>query len=398
PRFGREREPAGGSAGEGLSWPPLPARLAPGPPRPPPRSRTQWRARRSWRSPWLTAGAAGEPIRLVDERGDAGTIVDADGRPSAAPEVIQRVAQRGQSDRFPRLSRFGLVAFRGGESQRAVAERQDRVAPGDLPLTIGPVTRERVADLDRAEHPPLRADENGRVIFHRLAESAPAQLGSRHFRILASEEEEEIQPVKAQVSQTPSAGNSRIEHPGSVPGWIARRRRPVLAHIDVGERTESPVGQELAGADDEWLIALTERDGNERVGLLGLLGHAADFLRIDAHRLFHQERIAAVEEIVRRRRHAVRRSQRDHEVRSSLREHLEMISEDRRVAELPRSVRHDCRTWIMESDELDVGETEGVSQVRGVPQRVPVAHADGRDPQHYALSTVPACMLTAPRR
>src|SRR5262249_59560058 len=98
------------------------------------------------------------------------------------------------------------------------------------------------------------------------------------------------------------------------------------------------------------------------------------------------------------RRDAVRGAQRDHEVRSSLREHLEMISEDRRVAELPRSVRHDCRIWIMESDELDVGENEGVSKVRGAPQRVPVAHADGRDPQHYALSTAPACKLTAPTR
>src|SRR5262249_17225870 len=251
--------------------------------RPPSRSGTQWRARRSWRSPWLTAGVPRESICLIDERRDAGTIVNADGWRSATPEVIQRVAQRGQSDRFPRLSRFGLVAFRRRQAQGTVAERQDRVAPGDLPLTIGPVTRERVADLDGPEDSAGRADQNGGVVFHRLAEGTPAELGSRHLGLLARQEQEEVQTVKAQVPQAPSAGNSRIEHPGSVPGRIARRRGPILAHVEVRERTESSVGQELARTGDERLIALAERDGDEGVGLLGLVGHAADFVGVDAH-------------------------------------------------------------------------------------------------------------------
>src|SRR5712691_7344124 len=159
-------------------------------------------ANRWWSLMTLSSWPTGEPIRLVDETGDAGTIVNADGWRSATPKVVQRVAERGQGERFPGLSRFDLVAARRREPQRAIAERQDRVAPGDLPFPIRPIARERVADLDGSQDPAGRANQNGRVVFHRLTQRTPTELGSRYLGLLAGEEQEEVQTVKAQVSET----------------------------------------------------------------------------------------------------------------------------------------------------------------------------------------------------
>ena len=50
----------------------------------------------------------------------------------------------------------------------------------------------------------------------------------------------------------------------------------------------------------------------------------------------------------------------------------------------------DVRARIVETDELDVGHAVQMTQVGGVPQRVPVAHLDGGDARAAAGATVAA--------
>src|SRR5262249_51922711 len=95
---------------------------------------------------------ARERVRLVDEADHAQAVADADRRRQAAAPVVQRVAERGERDRLRGLPWGGLLALRGGEPEGPVLERQDGVAPGDLPLAVRPDSGERVADLDRPQH------------------------------------------------------------------------------------------------------------------------------------------------------------------------------------------------------------------------------------------------------
>jgi hypothetical protein len=95
------------------------------------------------------------------------------------------------------------------------------------------------------------------------------------------------------------------------------------------------------------MIALDERDRDEGLPGRGLLGDGAHLLGVDPHRLLHQERIAAVEQVVGRLRHPVVRTEGDHEVRSRLRQHLAVVGEHRRVAEYARPFGCDRRALIL---------------------------------------------------
>src|SRR5262249_12222539 len=97
------------------------------------------RVNRRWSLMAISSGPTGQPVGLVDQTGDARTIVNADGRRHASPKVVERVAQRGQGEWLPGLPGLGFVSARRREPQRAVAEPQDRVAPRNLPLAVGAV-------------------------------------------------------------------------------------------------------------------------------------------------------------------------------------------------------------------------------------------------------------------
>src|SRR5205814_1952002 len=111
------------------------------------------------------------------------------------------------------------------------------------------------------------------------------ELRAGHLGLLAGEEQEEVEAMGAEVPQATAAGRRGIEHPWRVPGGIARRGGPILARVDMGQGTESPLGTELTGASDERLVALAERDRDERVLRRRLLGDATYLLDRKSTRL-----------------------------------------------------------------------------------------------------------------
>ena len=148
----------------------------------------------------------------------------------------------------------------------------------------------------------------------------------------------------------------------------------------MGQRPESPLGEELPGARGERLVALGERHRDEGALGRGLVGQAAHLVGIDPHRLFYEEGVALVEQVVRRVRHGAVPAEGHDEVRPGLGEHLPVVGEDRRAAERRRPLRRDLGARILHADELHVGHGRQVPQIRRVVQRVPVTHLDGGDP------------------
>src|SRR5207247_2281117 len=126
-----------------------------------------------------------------------------------------------------------------------------------------------------------------------------------------------------------AAARRGIEHPWRVPGGIARRGGPMLARVDMGQGTESPLHKQLTGASDERLVALAERDCDERVLRRRLLGDATYLLAIDAHGFFHEDGIAVIQQMVSDRCHRAMPTERDHGVRSGRSQHLPVVDEDR---------------------------------------------------------------------
>src|SRR3989449_6334530 len=183
------------------------------------------------------------------------------------------------------------------------------------------------------------------------------------FRSLTGEEQEEGEAMGAEVPQATAAGRRGIEHPRRVPGGIARRGGPILAHVDMRQGTESPLGKQLTGASDERLVALAERDRDERVLRRRLLGDATYLLAIDAHGFFHQEGVAVVQQMVSDLRHRAVPSQRDHEVRSDRSQHLPIVDEDRRIADNGGAPGGDLGGGILKTDELDVRHPREVAEI-----------------------------------
>ena len=128
----------------------------------------------------------------------------------------------------------------------------------------------------------------------------------------------------------------------------------------------------MPGADGERRVALRQRHRDE--GLLGrrLLGDAGHLGRAHTHGLFHHEGDALIEQVVRGLRHAIVLAERDHEVGLRLRQHLPIVGEDRRLADLGGAPGRDGGVGVVEADELDVRHRGEDAQVGGVPERVPV--------------------------
>ena len=124
---------------------------------------------------------------------------------------------------------------------------------------------------------------------------------------------------------------------------------------------------------------MRQRHRDEGAAGSGLLGDRAHLIGAEPHRLFHHERLALVEQVVRGLRHAAVRSERDDEVRPRLDQHLAIVREGRRVAHLGRAPGDDGGVGIVQADEPDVGQGGQAVQVRRVPERVPVADLDRGD-------------------
>ena len=81
-------------------------------------------------------------------------------------------------------------------------------------------------------------------------------------------------------------------------------------------------------------------------------------------------------------RHAIVLAERNDEVRLRLGQHLPVVGEDRRFADLGSAPGRDGRVGVVEADELHVRHRGENAQVGGVPQGVPVTDLDGRDAHH----------------
>jgi hypothetical protein len=210
-------------------------------------------------------------------------------------------------------------------------------------------------------------------------------LGGDHLRVLAGQVEEHVEPVRAEVAQGPAAGLGRIEHPGAVPGTVAGRPRPVDAHVDVRQRAEPPGGDKFAAALGEGSVALRQRDGDEGLEPRRLGGHRLHLGGVDPHWLLHQEGIAPVEEIVGDRRHLLVPPQRHDEVGADRRQHLAVIGEGRRVADLGRALRRQAGVGILDGDQIHVRHGDEVAQIGGVEDRMPMADLDGGDANGHGV-------------
>ena len=100
------------------------------------------------------------------------------------------------------------------------------------------------------------------------------------------------------------------------------------------QRAERFGGEEFASARGEGAVALGHRHGDESILARRLLGNRVDFLGAHPHRLFHQERITGVDQIVRDRRHLAVSPKCDDKIGTQRLEHGVVVGEDRRVADL----------------------------------------------------------------
>ncbi len=142
-------------------------------------------------------------------------------------------------------------------------------------------------------------------------------------------------------------------------------------------RAEGAVGEHAPRLRHEWVIALEQRHGGERFLRRRLVGNAPHLPRVDAHRLFHEEGIAFVEQEVRDAGHRAVTAERNDEIRPGFREHVPVIGERGRRTELRGALRNHRRIGILHADELHVRHFRQCLQVRGVEQRVPMADFDG---------------------
>src|SRR5262249_41604028 len=204
-------------------------------------------------------------VRLVYQPHGRRAVVHADGWRRASPPMVERIAHRGEIGRCGVGARKDFVALCGGELHDPILHRENGVAASDLPLTVSAVTREAIADLDGTEDAARRAEHNRSVVLNWTLMPAVAQLGASHLRFLASQVEEHVESVRAQVSEAATAGLSGIEHPSAIPRWVARRPRPIDPDVDVRQRAKAPRGKQLAGARGEGRVALRQWDGDERL-------------------------------------------------------------------------------------------------------------------------------------
>src|SRR5215510_6908595 len=328
----------------------------------------------------VPSGPRGEIVRLIDEPDYPQAIVHTHGRRLAAPPVLHDVAHRAGIEGLRGLGGDDLLALGGDEAHGVVViVDEDRVASPDLPLAVAPRVGHGVADLNHAQHAARRAQKDGGEVLHSLAEGVVAELRSRYRRLLTREMQEEVQHVRSEIAQAAAARLRGVEHPRRVPRRIARGRGAVEPEVKMRQGTEGAVGEQAPRAGHEGRIALGKGEGHEGVPRHRLVRDLAHLARVEPHGLLHHEGEAVIEEIVRGGRHPAVSPQGDHEVRLGAGEHLAVVREGRRSAELTRPLRGHRRVGIVQSHELHVGQTGEDAEVGGVVERVPVADLDGGD-------------------
>ena len=149
--------------------------------------------------------------------------------------------------------------------------------------------------------------------------------------------------------------------------------------------TEAPLGQELAGADGEGLVALEERHRGVALHARGLLRDGLHLRGADAHRLLHHEGQPAVEEIVGDLRHLPVAPQAQHEVGLRLRQHLGVVGEGRRTAHRLRPLLRERGVAVLHADQGHVGHRGEMAEIGGVVHGVPVPDLDGGDANGHEI-------------
>src|SRR5262249_57209023 len=99
---------------------------------------------------WIGSPCAG--VRLVDQPNDPRAVVHADPWRFASLPAVERVAQRSEIERGDGGAREDLVAIGSRKLHDSVLHCEDGVAACDLPLAVGPVAGEAVADLHGTEN------------------------------------------------------------------------------------------------------------------------------------------------------------------------------------------------------------------------------------------------------
>src|SRR5438067_446252 len=97
---------------------------------------------------------------------------------------------------------------------------------------------------------------------------------------------------------------------------------------------------------------------------------------IDAHRLFHQERIALVEQMVGDLSHLPMASKRHDEIGAHITEHFSIVCVRLRVAHFGRALGNEIGIGILNGDQFNIRHGDEVMEVGGVIDGVPVAHLD----------------------
>src|SRR5215813_6807294 len=330
----------------------------------------------------------GEIVCLIDESDYPQAIVHAHGRRLAAPPVLHDVAHGGGIEGLRGPGGDDLLALGGDEAHGVVViVHEDRVASRDLPLAVTPRVGYGVADLHHAQRAARRPKEHGGEVLHALAEGVMAELRSRHRRLVTREMQEHVQHVRAQIAQAAAARLRGVEHPRRVPCRIARGRGAVEPEVEMGQGPKGAVGEHAPRAGHEGRVALGKGQGHEGVPRHRLVRDLAHLARVETHGLLHHEGEAVIEEIVRGGRHPAVSSQSHHEVRLGAGEHLAVVREGRRSAELARPLRYHRGVGIVQSHQLHVGQAGEDAQVGGIVERVPVAHLDGGDAHRYSMCT-----------
>jgi hypothetical protein len=85
-----------------------------------------------------------------------------------------------------------------------------------------------------------------------------------------------------------------------------------------------------------------------------LAATASHLLGIDAHRLFHQERVTLVEQMMSDLRHLPVAPQRHDEIGAGCGEHFSIIRVGRRVSNFGRSLFDDGEIGILDGDQFNV--------------------------------------------
>lgn len=105
---------------------------------------------------------------------------------------------------------------------------------------------------------------------------------------------------------------------------------------------------------------------------------------VEPHRLLHQEGIAQIDQIVGDPRHLPVSAEREDEVWTGRRQHIQVVGEGRRTTRLDGALGRELRIRVMDRHQLHVRHGAKVAQVAGIMEPMPVADPCCGDPHRHA--------------